>query len=521
MNRFSRGPVKRNILTATAAALTLALGATACGSSSGGASGSSSAAGTVAIGLDTDWAAQGYDPAKYTNSRQFFESVYDSLFVETADGGVKPSLAEKFEYNKDKTQLTLTLRKGVTFSDGSALTAEVVKKNLDRRDEPGLLAYGNIAKGGAAEVKDVTAPDAQTVVITFAKPQPTFQDQLASSTGMIVSLKGLADAKALAAAPYGSGPYTLDKAKSVKGSKYTMERRKGYWNSSAFAYDTVVYSPVADSQARANALVSGQTDVAWLAGSTTSFVRSRGVKLASLGGSVVNFLVFDKKGTVSKPFGDIRVRQALQVAINRKDLVSGLHKGDKPTSNAFPSSSDGYDPSLNTTWAYDPAKAKKLLAEAGYAKGFSFTILTSQASQTDLEAIQKDFKAVGVDMKLKPAASTEEVFAAVNTTPLGYGPINWVDPVAVVQSLIVGGFMNTQKATDKQITEATNAAAGSTGAQRTEALTKLNTRLVEAGWLIPVYESYSYAGYNAKKVKPLTFAGNDPYPLLSSIKPAS
>ena len=148
-------------------------------------------------------------------------------------------------------------------------------------------------------------------------------------------------------------------------------------------------------------------------------------------------------------------------------------------------------------------------------------MITSQANQTDLEAIQKQLKAVGIDMKLKAAASTEEAFAAVNTTPLGYLAFNWPEPVVAMQAVVLGGFLNTQKATDKQLTEYTDAAAGATGAKRTEALTKLNTRLVEAGWLIPLYESYSYAGYNTKKVKPLTFAGNDAYPLLSSIKPAS
>lgn len=519
MKRFNSVLPRRHVLLAATAALVVA-GVTACNSSSSGGS-SASASDTLAVGLDGDSAANGYDPAKYTEMRQFFESVYDSLFVKTADGGVKPSLVAKFSYNKAKTELTLTLRDGVTFADGSKLTAAVVKKNFDRRNDSGLLAYGNMAKGGQAEVKEVTAPDDRTVVLTFATPQPTFQDQLASDAGMIVSEKGLADSKALAAAPYGSGPYALDQAQSVKGSKYTMVRRKGYWNSAAFAYDKIVYRPIPDPQARANALVSGQVDVAAIAGSTSGFVKSRGVGLSSLGGTVVTLPVFDKKGSVSKPFGDIRVRQALQVAINRKELTSGLHKGDKATSNAFPSSFDGYNASLNTTWGYNPAKAKKLLNEAGYGKGFSFTVITSQASQTDLEAIQKQLKAVGITMNLKAASSTEDTFAAVNTTPLGYVPFNWPDPVVAMQAVVVGGFMNTQKATDQQITQDTNTAASATGAKKTEALTKLNTRLVEAGWVLPLYESYSYAGYNAKKVKPLTFAGNDAYPLLSSIRPAS
>src|SRR5580704_14055319 len=202
------------------AALTL----TACGSaaSSGGSAGSSGAPSqTLSIGYDSDPAPQGYDPLLYgAGQRLFYESLYQSLFVQTPTGGVAPELVTSFSYNPSKTQMTLKLKSGVTFTDGSKLTAQLVKENLDRRSDAQLQSYGAFAKGGADQITNVTAPDASTVVLTFAAPQT---------------------------APDGSGPYKLSSA--VKGSSYTVTREPGA-DAATYPYTTVVYKPFLDKQAR-------------------------------------------------------------------------------------------------------------------------------------------------------------------------------------------------------------------------------------------------------------------------------
>src|SRR6202035_5128898 len=112
--------------------------------------------------------------------------------VETASGGAAPELVSSYSYNAKKTQMTLTLKSGVTFSDGSKLTAELVKENLDRRSNAKLEAYGAFGKGGAEEITNVAAPSASTVVLTFAAPQATFQTELAGASGVIGGQKGIA-----------------------------------------------------------------------------------------------------------------------------------------------------------------------------------------------------------------------------------------------------------------------------------------------------------------------------------------
>ncbi|MGO4804773.1 ABC transporter substrate-binding protein [Arthrobacter sp. 2MCAF15] len=494
---------------------------TACGGS--GQAASTVDKSTLTIGVDSDSASFGFDPLRVSDAqRQFFEGLYENLMTLQPDGSVGPGLATGFSYNADSTVLTLTLKQGVTFTDGSTLDAALVKANFDRRTDPALSAYSAIAKGGAQEVTSVDVLSPTQVALTFAKAQPGFEKNLSSTLGMIVGKTGAADSANLAAKPDGSGPYTLDSGTTVKGNKYVLQKNGKSSDAAKYPYSKIVFSVIQDPQARANALVSGQVDVAQLTSPTVDFAKAKGVGVSQIGGTVQTMIAFDKTGKTSPAFASEKVRQAIQHAINRKALVDALHKGDIATWNALPKDSAGFTSQLETAFAYDPEKAKSLLADAGYANGFDFTIVASATTQTDLQAVQKDLAAVGITMNVKMATSTDEAFAAVATTPLGYAPLGWDNPVGLMYGAILSGFTNVQKATDDQLSAATGeAAAAKDDAARKAALTKLNTRLVESGWLIPLFESLTNQGYNTKKVKQVDFAGSNVYPLLSSYAPVS
>jgi peptide/nickel transport system substrate-binding protein len=513
-------PNARRSSAALAGALLLG-SLTACGGGSNQA-GAEPDTSTLNIAVEADSASFGFDPLRVaTNQRQFFEGLYDTLMDLQPDGSTGPGLATAFEYNADNTVLTLTLKEGVTFTDGSTLDAELVKANLDRRSDPALTAYSAVAKGGAQEITSVDVVSPTQVALTFAKPQPSFEKNLTSTMGMIVGKAGVADTASLAATPAGSGPYTLDPS-TVKGNKYVMVKNDKSADAGDHAYDKIVFTTILDPQARANALVSGQADVAQLTSPTVDFAKSKGVGVSQIGGSVQTFLAFDKIGKTVPAFAEEKVRQAIQYAINREALVDALHQGDIPAWNALPKDSAGFTEELNTRFAYNPEKAKSLLAEAGYPDGFAFPMVARAETQTDLQAIQKDLAAVGITMNVKLAASTDEAFAAVTTTPLGYGLQQWDNPVGLMYGVVLNGYANRQKATDEQLTAATaELAAAKDDAARKAALTKLNIRLVESGWMIPVFESLTNQGYNTKKVAPVEFAGTNAYPLLSSYKPAS
>ncbi len=503
-----------------ASALTVAaLSLTACGAAtSGGASGSGTPSETLTIGYDADPAPQGYDPLLYAAAqRLFYESMYQSLFVQTTSGGVVPELVSSFSYNASKTQLTLKLKSGVTFTDGSKLTAQLVKENLDRRSNARLQSYGAFAKGGADEITNVAAPDAGTVVLTFAAPQASFQTNLAGEPGMIVGQKGISDPASLQTAPDGSGPYTL--GPTVTGSSYTVTRKPGT-AASAYPYTTIVYKAFLDKNARANAQISGQTDVSVLDPTMASMAQANRVSLAKNGGTVNMLLIFDKTGATAKPFGSKQARLALSYAIDRAAFVAALAKGSHPTANAFPQASPGYDPSLDTAYAFSDAKAKQLLAQAGYPNGFSLTITSSPTDEAQLEFLQKEFAAIGVTMNITQTTSTAQLFAAVNTQPMGYVPLTWASEIGITAGVLVGGFANPHRTSDPVIGAALGQASNAAGDAYPAALKKLNDALVNEAWVIPLSEQYSYVGYNPSKVTKPVFPGQDGYPLLTSLRPA-
>jgi peptide/nickel transport system substrate-binding protein len=501
-----------------------ALSLTACGSaaSSGGGTatgGSTSGGQALTIGYDSDPAPQGYDPLLYgSGQRLFYESLYQSLFVETATGGAAPQLVSSFSYNAKKTQMTLKLKSGVTFSDGSKLTAQLVKENLDRRSNAKLQAYGAFAKGGAEEITSVAATDASTVVLTFAAPQATFQTELAGQSGMIVGQKGISDPGSLQTTPDGSGPYTLSSA--VAGSSYTVTRASAA-DAASYAYSKITYKAYLDKTARVNAQISGQTDVSMLDATTAATAQASGVSLAKNGGTILTLLIFDKTGATAKAFGSTQVRLALSYAINRAAFVAALDKGSQPTASAFPQASAGYDPSLNSDYAFSDAKAKQLLAQAGYPHGFTFTITAQPSDEAQLEFIQQQFAAIGVTMNVTETTSTAQLYAAINTQPMGFIPLPWPSEIGVTAGVIVGGFANPRRTQSPAIGAALGAASNATGPAYPAALKSLNDALVNNAWVIPVAEQYSYAGYNAKKVAKPAFPGQDEYPLLTSFRPAS
>jgi len=519
-----RSPNRRQVCLAVAA-LGAAAAISACGSSNSASSANAAQgnAGTVSIGDNADPAAFGYDPASLSGGgvSTFWQGLYSSLFTTTSAGVVKPGLATSYTFNADKTVLTLTLRQGVKFTDGTSLNSTLVKENLDRRSDPTLGAYGMFAKGGSAEITNVAAPSPSTVVITFAQPEASAPALLADDAGRIVGGKAIANPKMLMTQPDGSGPYTLSSSDTVKGSAYTLTKNSGAWDASSYSYSTVVFKILQDSQTMANALVSGQVQVAQLDPSTVSFVKSKD-SVVGFPGTIYASPVFDKLGKTSKPFASVKVRQALSMAVNRQALAS-LHPGAVATASFFPPGTPGYDASLDTAYAYNPAKAKHLLAAAGYPNGFSFTLITvGDQMDTDLQAIQQDWQAIGVHLTIQHATAYAQGLQAQSTTPLGYNNFTiGRDPLGFVNAFLLGGTFNPQHAIDPGISSAVQVSESGTGNADTQALKQLDDAVVNDGWVLTYYAQSADVGYNPAQVKAPTSNGSSVFPQLSSIVPAN
>jgi peptide/nickel transport system substrate-binding protein len=486
-----------------------------------GFAGAATAAGkTLTIGDVSDPAPSKYDPNAYADAQAlFFEALYDQLFIRVAPAatkGVKGGLVTSHTLSADQTSLTMVIRTGVKFTDGSVLDGETVKANLDRRSDSTIPSLAKFGKGGTQEITSVTA-EGNTVVVKFKAAQPLAAYELSGPAGFIVSEKAAKDPGILKSSPQGSGPYKLDAAKTIKANTYRLEKQTAHWNKAKYPYDTLIYKVYATPQAQANAAAAGQLDVAVQPQSTSiPLLKSRKVGLLSKGGNVYFMQWWDKLGKNYAFTEDKNVRLAFSYATDRKAMVTGIFKGDRATASLGGKSTIGYSEFLDTKYTYNPTKAKQLLAASKYPNP-EFTVIIGADTATFYEALKQQWAKVGIKMTVKIAANAGELFAAVRTGAIGLFNFDTNNLVAW-GGLMLNSFPNYQSATNAKISAALGAlAADPTNSAKAEAL---NRACVEEGWTMPLREGYSYTAYNTKTVKPLKIgARGDVWPLLTEISP--
>ncbi|MFC9501957.1 ABC transporter substrate-binding protein [Streptomyces sp. NPDC056982] len=489
-------------LTAGATALSLVL--TGCGKDGGSAT-----AGTAELDIATLTNAQSLDPATALGSAlPYFQAVYDTLIKRAPDGTYKPMLATKWTYDKSRTKLSLTLRQGVKFSDGAAFDAQAVKANLEHFKGGG----GGGAKYLAA-LKSVKVADATHVTLELASPDPGMLFYLSDAAGLMASPKKLAGGS-LKTKPVGTGPYTLDKARTAIGSKYVFDRKKDYWGEE-LPYKTVTISVFDNETAVVNGLKTGQLDSAVLqdANQQASIESDTNLTKSRHSFDFQGLLLFDRGGVRTPQLKDARVRQALNYALDRETMLKKIRDGrGEITDQVFGPETKAYDKSLDTYYPHDPAKARKLLAQAGYAKGFTLKLPRMSAIVNDALAssIEADFKAVGVKVKwdqLDGATALQKIFQekaySGMVMNIGQSSVDWV----TVNDLVVPGAFNpfaTSDPTVKKLLPQIQAASGTKAGD--DASRALNKHLVEEGWFAPFYRA-SFLLVSTKDVKVVAQSG--------------
>ncbi|MEE1621802.1 ABC transporter substrate-binding protein [Zafaria sp. Z1313] len=364
---------RRTALSAALAAGVLALaGCGGGGTPAPGATGGGQASTTLTLGTVVD--ATAWDPAQAHVGHyiQMYQAAYDTLIKRAPDGELEPMLATDWEWNEDNTVFTLNLRSDVTFSDGAAFNAEAVKANLEHFKEangPQASTMNN--------VESVEVVDEDTVAYHLSAPDPALPFYLANAAGFMGSPEALGTDE-IVSEPVGTGPYVIDKASTVTGSQYTFTKREDYWAPELQKFDTVVFKFMQDTTARLNALVSGQVDAALLDPKSEAQATGAGIELTTLPVDWQGLFLFDRAGEQVEALGDVKVRQAINHAIDRESMLQAILQGrGTVTSQILGETTAGYDEALDSYYDYDPEKAKSLLAEAGYADGFSLTLPVS------------------------------------------------------------------------------------------------------------------------------------------------
>lgn len=420
----------------------------------------------------------------------YYEAVYDTILRVGPGGEIIPWLATDWEYDDSRTQLTLTLRDDVTFTDGSALTAEVVAANLQRfKDGTASTAVK------LAGVTGIETPDDTTVVISLAAPDPGFLTAIAQEAGLVASGEALDDPD-LATTPVGSGPYVLDTGATVIGSSYVYQQNPDYWNPDAQYFDTINIRTGVDPIAAGNAMQAGEVDVSQLNAELQAIAEQEGWSVEEVNtGGFQGLMLFDRAGQLNPVLGDVRVRQAFNFAIDRPTMIEAMNTLGAPTVQIMPMSGSIYDPAIEDVYPYDPDRARELLAEAGYADGVTVAMpdLGQRDSWVFLDQMLAD---VGITIDWQESTVDQSIgdiigakYAAVYFA-LG-GPTAWDTIQQVVSpTAAFNPFKNQDPELDALIEQFQT---GDEDAQ-VDAAQQINQFVVDNAWFAPVAASFSLVG---------------------------
>jgi peptide/nickel transport system substrate-binding protein len=366
-------------------------------------------AGTLVVGLVAE--PVNLDPPQVTdlNSLRVSRRIVETLVTFGEESTqIVPGLADSWTISKDGLWYTFKLHPGIKFHDGTPLNAEAVKFSIERQFNPehpanklGKYPFANYFFGN---VKAVEAMDESTVRFVLKEPRASFLAVLAAGAASIVSPTAVRKWGAdYPLNPVGTGPFRY--ASWQRGQQVVLEKNLEYWRG-PIKLDRVVYRPIVEDQARLTELLTGALDV--IVGVPPDFVAqlegNAKVNVLKQVGAHVWYLGINNQ---KKPFDDKRVRQALNYAVNKDAIVKDVLKGTgSPSSGPVLPGTWGAEPALRA-YPYDPARARKLLAEAGYPSGFSTTMWVPESGSgmqspvAMATVMQSNLKSVGVNVTLQ------------------------------------------------------------------------------------------------------------------------
>jgi peptide/nickel transport system substrate-binding protein len=506
---------KRRFLAGLAASVALVLAAAGCGGSSdsGGSGGGSK---TLTLGLIAPATTFKAADIYFANESPYGQAVYDSLLKADPEGEIQPSLATEWSYNAAKTVLTMTVRSDVTFTDGTKFNADAAAQNLKR-----FQAGNSPNKNLLADLQDAKAVDDTHLQITLKQPDPSLLVTLTRNAGMVQSPASFdkADNKTN---PVGSGPYTLDTANTVVGSSYAFNKNPNYWDKASQHYDKLVLKVFNDPTAMLNAVRGKQLNGAKLANNDfIDQIKGTGYTLVEFELDWSGMLLLDRAGKTNPALKDVRVRQAINHAFDRAALLKALQKGHGTvTTQIFPVRSGAYDPALDSRYPYDPAKAKALLAEAGYPNGFTLAMPTSAAVGTTVWSIMsQQLKDVGITVQYTDVGNQLiPSLLAAKYAASWFQLQQDTDWQVTTFNLTPNATWNPFHTTDPKVAElAARIRGAKTEADSTAAAKELNAYIVEQAWYAPWYRIKSHYATDANtEVQPQR--GNA-YPYLWNFTP--
>jgi len=474
---------------------------------------------TLTYGVVTDIKDWQASSGQFAHFAPYYQAVYSTLLKAKADGSLAPGLALTYTYDAAKTTLTLKLRQGVKFTDGEAFDAAAVVKNL--------LAFGKGASPNASQARSiasVTAKDASTVVIKLSAVDPSLTMYLSNTLGEMQAPNtiGTADAKST---PVGTGPYILDKSNSVSGSSYAFTANPNYWDKANRKFDNLVIKYLPTAAAAVNALKAGQVDcVALMDASTVASTKAAGYNVQKQQLNWVGLTLNDKSGKAGSPFKNVLVRQAINYGFDRDAALKIMGSGyGVVTNQVFASYNKGFVKALDDTYPYDLAKAKSLLAQAGYPNGFTLSMPQNTALPPVVFQFLKDSLAqMGITVNYTALPSSDYIAAVQANKFVAYrmglerNPSDWT----LLNFLITKDApWNPAGFSDQISASMIDTIRRTSGDTQVKAYQALNTYITKQAWFVPLYAQDVYFAAGSK-VNVNLHSGNA-IPFLGDITPAN
>jgi peptide/nickel transport system substrate-binding protein len=445
-------------------------------------------------------------------TRYVMNTLCEKLYDIDAAGEVVPQLASALPtVSKDGRTVTIGVRDGVRFADGTPLDAAAVKTTLERN----LTLKASARKSELGPVESIEAPSAREVVVRYESPFAPLTAALADRAGMIMSPKALADlGDRFADHPTCVGPFSF--VSRVPQTSITVQRDPLYYAADQVHLDTVTYRIMADANIRAANLRSGDIQVADSISTqdVDALARERGVGLlqtSSLGyqAMTVNLANTDGAGEPPKQLDtplakDPRIRLALAYAVDRGALVNSVFNNwYEPACSPIPPTSPYASPGGEACVPHDPAKARELLQQAGVEVPFPITVKTSNTAEAlrYAAALQAALEPGGFAMRIEPVeySTLLDQQSAGDFEAILLGWSGRIDPHGNMNSfLTTGGGNNYAGYSNPDVDEGMAAAARSTDtAERARLYAKVMEQVRKDNPILYLYRVRNLAAYTS------------------------
>jgi peptide/nickel transport system substrate-binding protein len=542
MTKRTRLPLAALAAAASALLLSACGGAAAGGGGGTNASTSTASAGQPKPGGNLTFLIQDF-PAGWVSSASSISSYEGNLWGEITDklvyvddkGRVSPWVLSRWETQDSAKKFILHIRPGITFSDGEKLDARAVVANLD------IWAHGDKAKGvpqvglfPSLNYEGARAVDDQTVEVDFSKPTLGFIPTLGYHGTILLAPRTLAEPVTQQAdllKNIGSGPFTVKSYK--QGVSFTLVRRKDYnWGPAALGHsgpaylDSLTYKVVADGSTREQAVQSGSAQVDFNPNvADIDQLRGQGLQVATP--KYLGFVDGFQIQSTTPPFDDLKVRQALQHAIDRRAILSTVYPSNFTTvAESLIQSNVAEAQDQSSLIGYDPERSKQLLDAAGWKVGeggvrfrdgkpLTFNLIPNPyvpSTQQEDELISQQLAKVGIKAPLKiiPLAN----YAVVQKPPIP--PVLSVSRSFVDFSTVGGVLTSTEGGqnwfglgtSDRKLNQLSqDIESAATTADRTQYAGEVQRYVLEQGYFIPVVNLVQRIYLAAPNVHGVTYNG--------------